>query len=74
MFQRPLHAAVGGPRMRRLSSPKITAVPRFLPLLPLLVATVTLAAQAQARAPKPKWDVNKPPGPARTVNIDTAAP
>ena len=70
--------------MRRSTSPHHSAVSRFLHLLPLVLAIASLATRAQApaldtaptpppaaAATKPKWDVNKPPGVARTVNIDT---
>lgn len=74
--------ATRGPRITPLSASKITAVPRFLLILPLVLAAVSLTAQAQTAAPaaagapgaapaKPKWDVNKPPGAARTVKLDT---
>lgn len=57
---------------------------RFIKLAPLALCAASIAALAQAPAPtsptpaapaapaaKPKWDVNKPPGVARTVKIDT---
>jgi len=61
-------------------------VPSLIKLLPLLLAAATafqVQAQVQTPAPapaapaasapatKPKWDVNKPPGAARTVKLDT---
>ena len=54
------------PLPRAGSSP----IPVLTSTLSSLMAALLLALPAHA-ADKPAWDVNHPPGPARTVNLDT---